>query len=437
MEIASTVRASLLVVCASVACACAAPLERAGLDVELDEALDAEPESELVPLLVSLHEASPARTPVEGAFCIVERASRVPIEAVTDAKGFAQFELDGWPETMAVSCARGHVTSLVGLRASDVPEGVVELEIHAEEPAPASVALTGEILGKASLSNHVFVQASAGVESFEAWGAERYALRVRPGVPFSIVAIETGLRRSDTANGHALEVFAWSFVAHRPTWADADRELELGEGIRELHFVEGSVGLPIAPGSVLRAPGFVGRVWTELDVGASPLLVGLDVESHFEGVERLAYRAVYVDGLERAGELATRIELSNPAAPHYGRSELWLRGVPPQGALETSLLEQPEVLEPRSEVPLEGTRLRWSAEGGQPTRFEACDEGCIHHVDVRWPEGRSEVVLPTLPSRGVGLSAGRLRGVLVSTEGATAGGVLSRRSESWQLVLEL
>lgn len=430
-----TIAPAALLALAGAAVACAAPLEGPWLDVEPDEAVDVDVEADRVRLLVSLREASEARAPVGGATCSVERASRVPVEAETDAGGLADFELDGWPETLSVSCARGHVTSVAGLRRSDVPDGRVELELFAEEPARASVALHGEILGRRSATSHVFVQASAGERGFEGWGAARYALGLRPGVAFWRVAIETSRVRSDTANGYARELLGGSLVAHRPLWADASEALDLGEGRLELGFVEGSVGLPTARGSVLRAPGFVGRVWTELELGGSPLLVGLAVESHFQGDDRLAYRAAHVDAVELSGELTTRIELSNPAAPQYGKSELWLRGALPEGALEAQLLEQPEVLEPRSAVPLEGTRLRWSAEGAEPTRLEACDEGCVHHLDVRWPEGRGEVVLPTLPSRGVGLGAGRVRGVLVSTDEG-AGGALLRRSESWQLVFE-
>ncbi len=430
----TTAPAALLTL-ASAAFACAAPLEGPWLDVELDETVDVDVEADRVRLLVSLREASEARAPVGGATCSVERASRVPVEAETDAGGLADFELDGWPETLSVSCARRHVTSIVGLRRSDVPDGRVELELYAVEPAPASVALYGEILGRRSATSHVFVQTSAGEQRFEGWGAERYALRLRPGVAFWRVAIETERARSEGANGHARAVLGWAFVAHRPVWADTTQALELAEGARQLRYVEASVGLPTAPGTVLRAPGFVGRLWTELESGASPLLVGLAVESRFDGEDRLALRAAYVDGLGASRDLRTRIELSNPDAPQYGKSELWLRGALPEGALDARLLEQPEVLEPRSEVPLEGTRLGWSAEGGQPTRLEACDEGCVHRVDVRWPEGRSEVVLPSLPSRGVALREGRVRGVLVSAD-AEAGGALLRRSESWQLVFE-
>ena len=111
---------------ASAAFACAAPLESTGLDVELDEAVDVDVEAETLRLLVSLREANLAGAPVEGATCAVARASRVPIEAVTDARGLAHVELDGWTETLSVSCARGHVTSVVGLRASDVVDRVVD-----------------------------------------------------------------------------------------------------------------------------------------------------------------------------------------------------------------------------------------------------------------------------------------------------------------------
>lgn len=329
-------RTSPLLVLACAALACAAPSEGPWVDFDVDEPVDVEPEP--VGLLVSLREASQARAPVEGATCAVGRASRVPIEAVTDARGFAHFELDGWRETLSVSCARGHVTSLVGLRSSDVPEGRVELALHAEEPTPPTVALYGEIHGERSAESRVFVQASAGEQGFEAQGAERYALHLRRGLAFWRVAIETGPARAEGPNDYALALHAWSVVAHPPVSADTHEPLELTVGQRAWRYVDGSVGLPTARGSVLRAPGFVGRLWTELEGGASPLLVGLGVESGFEGEDRLAFRAAYVEGVELSGALVTRVELSNPSAPHFGRSELWLRGALPEGAIEARLV---------------------------------------------------------------------------------------------------
>lgn len=367
-------------------------------------------------LEVTARENTEAGAPIRAATCAVEVAGQAPIERVTDEDGHAVFVLDGWDDTLSVTCAKWHVGAMLGLRSSDAPNGMLDVYVPVDAPAPETVTLSGRILNRTAEHRGVYIDATDGASSWFQEAADSYRLEVQKNRPFALLAVEYEVLKNEAQNGFTQHLDVWTVSKHGPLAEDTVWDIDLSKDRVEPTDLRGSLRLPENPASRLRAPDARGLLWAD---GERNVTVGFAAESHFTRDGRLAYGARFYDGLFDVEDVITRFGLT---AGDAGASLVFIDGYPPAGAQLEQFLDLPEYLPNTSSTAFEGAKLRWSARGGQANFFigQGVERGAM--LQLSWPDGQRDITLPTLPSSGVGLTrdaviAGRLFQIELGADG--------------------
>lgn len=370
-------------------------------------------------LEVTAREATEEGAPIRAATCAVELAGQAPIERITDEEGNAVFVIDGWNDTLSVTCAKWHVGAMLGLRPEHAPDGRLDLYVPVDEPQPETVVLSGRILNRTDENHQVLVDATDGAVSWFQGAADSYSLEVQKNRPFALLAIELERGKNEAQNGYALHLDVWTVATpFKPLRADATWDIDLAKYRVEPTDLRGSLRLPENPKSRLRAPDVVGQLWA---VGKDIIDVGFAAESHFTRDGRLAYGARFYDGLYEPEDVTTMFRLR---AGNAGESWVFVDGYPPAGAQLWQFMDLPEYVPSTELTAFEGAKLRWSARGGQANFLTAYGVESGAMLRASWPDGAGAITLPTLPSSGVGLTrdatiAARLYTVAWGTDGAS------------------
>lgn len=367
-------------------------------------------------LEVTARENTEEGAPIRAATCAVELAGQAPIERITDEEGNAVFVIDGWDDTLSVTCAKWHVGAMLGLRPEHAPDGRLDLYVPVDEPQPETVVLSGRILNRTAEHRGVYIDATDRASSWFQEQADSYRLEVEKNRPFALLAVEFEVAKNEAQNGFAQHLDVWTVSEHRPLASDTVWDIDLAEDRVVPTDLRGSLRLPENPRSRLRARDARGYLWVD---GERNMTVGFAAESHFTRDGRLAYGARFYDGLFEPEEVITRFGVF---AGNAGASLVFIDGYPPAGAQLEQFLDLPEYLPNTSSTAFEGAELRWSARGGQANFFigQGVERGAT--LQVSWPEGLRDISLPTLPSSGVGLTrdatiAGRLYQIELGADG--------------------
>lgn len=371
-----------------------------------------------------LRQDTAERRPVGAAHCAVELDDGAVHEQPTDGSGSAWFDLSRAPESYSVVCAKHHVAGLAGLRWEALERAQptrqrVELAIEPDPAslhAPRTVAFFGELLGDAKPWTQYLVQATSQIGNRHRSVQRHFALSVELGRPFQLLTVE---------HVFGLSIRGWTVSLHHAPTEDSVYDLEPVGNVEPVR-VRGSVGLPRELDGPFFQPLVGGRLETRSWDALHDVAVGFSTRAAFVA-DRLEYDAESYQGIYPPDEVDTELELACPVCFMPASSKVVLGGYPPSGDLALRFLDTPRVVEPRAPAPLEGALLRWQVGGVEPRALSIEDTGGARYT-LRWPAGLSEITLPKLPSKGVGLERGLLLGRLVAED------ELPREGPAWRTV---
>jgi hypothetical protein len=307
--------------------------------------------------------------PLAGARCAVELESGKYFEQLTDAEGLAVFELRAWPGTLAVTCAKGHGVSWVGLRRGDVRDDRIDVRIPMDAVAPRGVRIEGSIQSPGSLGEHYLVQATTQLaEPFES-SAREYQLTVRAGEPFGLLALSYTLPPSWPPNEFSVNIGAWGAWSHRPIEKSAHIDVDLNDSVQPT-IAAGHLSLPPEAGglSPLRDEAMWGRAVVFPKAQPGSVLLGIGTETSLGPGDRMFYTAESFEGFYADEDVLTQFMVVSRERPSSPYSLVLVEGYPPMGTLHHTFLEPATVIEPKAKVALEGAVVRWARRGRRAER---------------------------------------------------------------------
>lgn len=368
--------------------------------------------------------------PLAGARCAVELESGKYLERLTNAEGVALFELRAWPKTLAVTCAKGHGASWVGLRRGDLRDDRLDVQIPMDRAPFSGVRIEGSIQSPHPAGEYYLVQATTQVsEPFES-KANEYQLTVKRNEPFGLLALSYTLPRSWAPNEFSLDIGAWAAWSHRPIEKPATIDVDLSDSV-EPTIAAGHLSLPPAYGglSPLREASMWGRATVFSKEQYGSVLLGLATETNFGPGDRMFYTAESFEGFYADEDVLTQFMVMSRERPSSPYSLVLVEGYPPMGTVHHTFLEPPTLLEPKAKVALEGALVRWAGEGVEPNALLVEDlEG--NQLWVNWMHGPDQIVVPRLPTRELALTDRGLEGRLLRLETGALEGFYERVSAS-------
>jgi hypothetical protein len=191
------------------------------------------------------------RHPIAGAAVAFDAPGGALTEATTDAAGRAAFEGIDWTAgTGAVTAwAEGYgLGSTLGLDGSDEEVGVI-LPVT-DVSSDACVNLSGTALNMADVGHYLSV-GDLNTPDFASVLGPDWTLQVPPGVPLTLIALESSPRLLATPQAYETTIAGWTMAEHAAVTADTTVELDFADAAAPTT-VEGSCAMPSSADSPLR-----------------------------------------------------------------------------------------------------------------------------------------------------------------------------------------
>lgn len=354
-----------------------------------------------------------ARLPAAGATVAVDSADGARVEKQAGADGVARFEvnLEAGPATVTAFLAGHPLRTRTGV-ASGTAEVVLALDALATTWPRATVTLWGTAVGMTSLDHGLAVSPSLPT-TYSFTSGPQWMFQVPPGVPFSLVAFESGPgTEAVSPRGHSTVLGPWAVLDHPAVTEETEVSLALGAAV-QVRRAQGSIALPTRPSSLLRSDarpnGWVGsresqdESWlgntTYADVAADQ--------------SRVDYRLEWVEPAF-VREPVTTLNLYLVRGDFVDRSWVRIPGYPDGGVPPSGFLDFPTLVTPEDGLVPSGldASVAWTLHDQDvDVRLHLTRPGPGGFPESSWlvevPRGATSLRLPALPG---GVDAGEVLG---------------------------